>query len=222
MIQPSGAAPRMRSSSVRLARCCAGVSIFAQRELGEAVRGFWDWGWVRGDFGFFWRGWCAEMGTGAQRQRGGGVFVFQLRLAMKSHAIVGNLSAMSQAFPCPCCGYQVFSEPPGSYEICPTCFWEDDHVQLGFPLLGVGANRKSLYESQQEFCRVGACEARFVAHVRPPAADVQRDAEWRLFDPSRDRHLRWDSPEDHQRWREETGFGQNVCLYYWRADYWLA
>ncbi len=37
-------------------------------------------------------------------------------------------------YPCPCCGYLVFTEPPGSYTICPICFWEDDISQLRFPL----------------------------------------------------------------------------------------
>ena len=32
--------------------------------------------------------------------------------------------------PCPCCGYLVFDEEPGSYSICPICYWEDDAVQL--------------------------------------------------------------------------------------------
>src|SRR5436190_23116503 len=44
------------------------------------------------------------------------------------------------AYPCPVCGYLVFDEPPGSYAICPICFWEDDAIQLGFPLMGGGAN----------------------------------------------------------------------------------
>ncbi|WP_248129036.1 CPCC family cysteine-rich protein [Pseudomonas sp. W2Aug9] len=26
-------------------------------------------------------------------------------------------------FTCPCCGYAVFEEHPGSYDICPICFW---------------------------------------------------------------------------------------------------
>lgn len=51
-------------------------------------------------------------------------------------------------YPCPACGFIVFSDPPGSYEICPICQWEDDHVQLKFPGLGVGANELSLYEFQ--------------------------------------------------------------------------
>lgn len=51
-------------------------------------------------------------------------------------------------FPCPSCGFLVFGEPPGSYEICDLCGWEDDHVQLANPAMGGGANKKSLFESQ--------------------------------------------------------------------------
>ena len=51
--------------------------------------------------------------------------------------------------PCPACGFEVFDEPPGSYVICPVCEWEDDHVQLRFPVMPGGANKKSLFEWQQ-------------------------------------------------------------------------
>lgn len=36
-------------------------------------------------------------------------------------------------FPCVVCGCHVFHEPPGSYEICPVCGWEDDNVQARHP-----------------------------------------------------------------------------------------
>ena len=55
--------------------------------------------------------------------------------------------------PCPVCGYLVFDEPPGSYAICPICFWDDDRIQLGYPLMAGGANSVSLYEAQQQFMR---------------------------------------------------------------------
>lgn len=51
------------------------------------------------------------------------------------------------AYPCPCCGFLVFSEP-GSHEICDICGWEDDPVQLRFPGLRGGANACSLAECQ--------------------------------------------------------------------------
>ena len=54
------------------------------------------------------------------------------------------------SFPCPACGFEVFGEPPGSYELCPICGWEDDEVQLRFPSLQGGANKESLYDWQHE------------------------------------------------------------------------
>ena len=54
------------------------------------------------------------------------------------------------SFPCPCCGFLISTEKPGSYEICDICGWEDDHVQLAHPGLRGGANRRSLREAQQE------------------------------------------------------------------------
>ncbi|WP_423222100.1 CPCC family cysteine-rich protein [Ideonella lacteola] len=56
----------------------------------------------------------------------------------------------SGLFPCPSCGFLMFGEPPGSYEICDVCGWEDDHVQLRYPAMGGGANRLSLAASQQQ------------------------------------------------------------------------
>ena len=44
----------------------------------------------------------------------------------------------------------MFTEPPGSYDICSICDWEDDPVQLAHPSSRVGANHKSLYDWQQE------------------------------------------------------------------------
>ncbi len=52
------------------------------------------------------------------------------------------------SYPCPCCGFVVFDEEPGSYAICPICDWEDDHVQLCYPSLIGGANRYSLWQGQ--------------------------------------------------------------------------
>lgn len=57
-------------------------------------------------------------------------------------------------YPCPCCGFETFSEPPGSYEICEVCGWEDDHVQLAHPRMGGGANRMSLQEAQSRQLKV--------------------------------------------------------------------
>jgi hypothetical protein len=57
---------------------------------------------------------------------------------------------VSNEYTCPACGFLVFDAPPGTYDICPICHWEDDHVQLRYPNLAGGANAKSLLECQQE------------------------------------------------------------------------
>lgn len=74
--------------------------------------------------------------------------------------------------PCPACGFAVFDEPPGSYDVCPICDWEDDAVQLRYPAMRGGANGESLYEYQQEVLK------RLPVRVRE-ADSYKREAEWR-------------------------------------------
>ncbi|MBO0846033.1 MAG: hypothetical protein J2P22_11530 [Nocardioides sp.] len=45
-------------------------------------------------------------------------------------------------YPCPCCGYLVFDEEPGSYDICAVCGWEDDLSQLRFATWEEGPTRR--------------------------------------------------------------------------------
>lgn len=54
-------------------------------------------------------------------------------------------------YPCPSCGFLVFSEPAGSYDICGICDWEDEPV--GDPHSAGGANRVSLAASQAEILK---------------------------------------------------------------------
>lgn len=84
-------------------------------------------------------------------------------------------------YPCPCCGHLVFGEPPGSYEICPICFWEDDAVQLRWPDLDGGANSVSLRTAQRNFEALGACDESALPHVRPPQAEEVVDVGWRVL-----------------------------------------
>ena len=78
-------------------------------------------------------------------------------------------------YPCPCCGFLVFQEEPGSYDICPICFWEDDLSQLRFPKT-TGANHVSLIEGQANYARAGVCELRFKDRVRAPDPAELREA----------------------------------------------
>ena len=119
-------------------------------------------------------------------------------------------------YPCPCCGYLDFDEGPGSYDICPICFWEDDLSQLRFAYMGGGANRVSLLEGQRFYGALGACEARFVTQVRPPTGEDQRDAGWRPLNPTSDNIEDADAvPNSAQTYPEDT-----TTLYYWRDTYW--
>ena len=91
----------------------------------------------------------------------------------------------SANFPCPACGYMSFSEGPGSYEICPICFWEDDITQLRF-VRTTGANRVNLIEAQTNFKSIGVCEPRSKRFVHEPSDVDLRDPTWRPIDESID------------------------------------
>lgn len=112
-------------------------------------------------------------------------------------------------YPCACCGHLTLDEPPGSYQICPVCFWEDDAVQLRWPDWATGANSTSLVRAQHTFASLGACDQRFLEHVRPPAHDEPLDPNWRPIDPQHD-HF---EPEGIQlaAWPDDR-----TALYWWR------
>lgn len=123
---------------------------------------------------------------------------------------------MSHAnYPCPCCGYLVFGESPGSYDICPICFWEDDISQLRFPML-TGANHVSLIEAQRNYARDGVCELRLRSHARLPKESDVRDPDWRPIDENIDNLENHVSGIDYG----ETYPKDYTCLYYWRQGYW--
>jgi hypothetical protein len=78
-------------------------------------------------------------------------------------------------FPCPCCHYLTLDiQPPGSYQICEICFWEDDIEQFNDPQFKGGVNRISLREAQRNFEAFGCCEERLKQYVRPVEATDQR------------------------------------------------
>jgi cysteine-rich CPCC protein len=79
---------------------------------------------------------------------------------------------VSQRYACLCCGYLTLGEePPGTYEICPVCWWEDDMVQGKDADYTGGANRVSLREARASFRAFGACERDAVSHVRAPTPE---------------------------------------------------
>lgn len=104
--------------------------------------------------------------------------------------------------PCPCCGYLVFDEEPGSYDICEVCGWEDDLSQLRFATTGGGANQSALAECQQQFIA-----------TKRPEPDRRRDPEWRPLD------LAIDRIEVPERGRDYgmTYADDRTAYYYWRT-----
>ncbi|WP_431607414.1 CPCC family cysteine-rich protein [Peribacillus frigoritolerans] len=51
-------------------------------------------------------------------------------------------------------------EPPGTHDICRTCFWEDDNYQYEYPDED-GANKISFRKSQQNFIKFGVSDLDF-------------------------------------------------------------
>lgn len=103
-------------------------------------------------------------------------------------------------YPCPCCGYLVFNEEPGSYDICQVCGWEDDLAQLRFATMG-GPNRP-LTQCQQQFLAAGG----------PTRPDLERDAQWRPLDLGIDRI---EVPEPDRDYGL-TYADDRTAYYYWR------
>lgn len=83
-------------------------------------------------------------------------------------------------YTCPCCGYKILEEkPPGTFEICSICFWEDDGVQYDDPDYEGGANSPSLRQAQKNYILFGACEESSIEFVRKPTEDDEKDLDWK-------------------------------------------
>lgn len=116
------------------------------------------------------------------------------------------------SYPCPCCGYLMFSDPPGTYEICEICGWEDDPVQLRWPTMG-GAN-EPLFAAQRRYAELGAKNTRAVKWVRSPRAGDVRDPDWRPLSPED-----MNTPAPGSYWAAVIEDAEHAAHqpYYWRA-----
>lgn len=74
-------------------------------------------------------------------------------------------------FPCPCCQFLTLSKaPPGTYDICPVCNWEDDPVQFYDPEFKGGANEVSLSAARKNLQTFGSSCKEGLGSVREPLA----------------------------------------------------
>jgi hypothetical protein len=116
-------------------------------------------------------------------------------------------------YPCPCCGHLIFDGPPGSFDICRVCFWEDDQVQLRWPDYGGGANGPSLIEAQRAYAELGAMEYRFTGLVRMATASEPVDDGWRPIDLAVDDF-------EPRGVAEARRLDDYTTLYWWRPTFW--
>lgn len=85
-------------------------------------------------------------------------------------------------YSCPCCGYKTLDEePPGTFDICSICFWEDDNIQYLEPDYEGGANTPSLRQAQVNYKLFGACEKRVLEFVRKPNENDEKDPNWKSY-----------------------------------------
>jgi hypothetical protein len=76
---------------------------------------------------------------------------------------------MNKKYECPCCGYLTLEEkPPGTFEICPVCYWEDDDIQYYDPNYIGGANEVSLTQARINFRSFGAIDEGSIKYIRKP------------------------------------------------------
>ncbi|MEZ5427781.1 MAG: CPCC family cysteine-rich protein [Pyrinomonadaceae bacterium] len=111
-----------------------------------------------------------------------------------------------QEYPCPSCGFLIFDEPPGSYDICSICGWEDDHVQLKYPFMTGGANGGSLFDYQQDIIKEIPIE------VKENSGYV-RDSDWYPLRPE-------DYKENENIPKSGLGYfleaAKDAPVYYWK------
>ncbi|MBP2478604.1 hypothetical protein JOF53_007476 [Crossiella equi] len=115
-------------------------------------------------------------------------------------------------YPCPCCGHLVHEAPPGSFQICPVCGWEDDLVQLRWPGVS-GANRYSLIKAQQAYQESGVVDPEFTPNARSFDQSWPLEPGFRMITPEFDNF----EPEGvmDAEWPEDR-----TRLYWWRPFFW--
>lgn len=74
-------------------------------------------------------------------------------------------------YACNCCGYLTLDEmPPGTFDICPVCFWEDEFEEDENTSV-LGPNPVNLAQARRNFEAFGASAQRRLPLVRKPLED---------------------------------------------------
>ncbi len=76
---------------------------------------------------------------------------------------------------CLCCGYQtLYEKPPGTYFVCPICFWTDVDADYGII--------RELRQAQLNYVNKGASDSLWLDQVCPPSKQDIRTPNWKLLD----------------------------------------
>ncbi len=85
----------------------------------------------------------------------------------------------TEKFSCPCCGHFTISSPtPGSWEVCPVCFWEDS---IGSEDSWGADWEDDLLLAQRAYLKMGASHADWLGKVRTPLPDEMRSESWQTL-----------------------------------------
>lgn len=114
--------------------------------------------------------------------------------------------ATGMRYTCPCCGYKVFSGPPGTEETCPVCGWCDDLMHLRFPYFAGAPNGVALADAQVNYAMTG---------LPTKHKQYERDPDWRPID--RDVDDLPQVPVDFDALAEPE---DTTAFYYWLPAYW--
>ena len=120
-------------------------------------------------------------------------------------------------YPCPVCGHLVFEQQPGSHKTCPICLWEDNLLQLRFPLMPGGVNTVSLEVAQQNYQKLGVAERIHQGEGREPLENEAMDEDWRILDTQADNI---EEPSRGIDYSDSYPIDDTSVLYYWRDTYW--
>jgi len=122
---------------------------------------------------------------------------------------------MNKKFTCPCCGYKVFTQEPGSFEICEICYWEDEAKLLRYPK-EKGSNDLSLIESQLNFEKHQVSEPSLKCLVRSPNENDEKDKKWRKIDLKKDKI----AEKKEKVLNDVNVYPHDMTrLYYWEENY---